>query len=89
MPPVELAPDEVHVVAYFPIPPSWSKKKQTENVGKPHRSSIDADNVLKGVLDATFDEDRQVNFVTCRKLYDDGNGPRLEIIMIWRDEKAA
>lgn len=78
-------PGEVHMIAYLPIPPSWSKKKQLEMVGRPHLSTPDADNIYKGATDPIFEQDGGIHFESCRKRYDDGRGPHLEITMIWED----
>jgi Holliday junction resolvase RusA-like endonuclease len=46
-----------HVVFIIPMPPSWSKKKQAQLVGKPHQQKPDKDNLEKALLDALFDDD--------------------------------
>ena len=45
---------EVSWVAYFQVTPSWSKKKQAEMLGQPHRHTPDRDNIDKALLDAIF-----------------------------------
>lgn len=41
----------------LPMPPSWSKKKQSAMVGTPHQQTPDFDNLLKGFTDAILDQD--------------------------------
>lgn len=66
-------------IAYLPIPPSWSKRKQAELAGRPHRQKPDRDNIDKGVMDALFPEDSGIHTGTISKRWDDGKGPRLEL----------
>lgn len=42
---------------YLPMPPSWSKRKQAEMAGKPHRAKPDWDNLAKALCDALWEED--------------------------------
>jgi Holliday junction resolvase RusA-like endonuclease len=80
-------PVSVGVLAYYPIPASWSKKRQqaaidgTEIPGKP-----DLDNVLKAVLDAlngvVYVDDKQVVRLTGGKAY--STYPRL---VVWVTER--
>lgn len=42
---------------YLPMPPSWSKRKQAEMAGKPHRQKFDWDNLAKALCDALWEED--------------------------------
>lgn len=67
--------------AYFPIPPSYSKKKAAALAGQPHRQKPDRDNVDKAIMDALFKEDCGIAFGTLAKLWDDGGGPRIELII--------
>lgn len=83
--PVE-TPVSVGVLAYYPIPASWSKKRQQAAYegalipGKP-----DLDNVLKAVLDALngvfYKDDKQVVRMVCSKRY--CKHPRL---VVWVEE---
>ena len=50
----ELPEDFFHAVFMIPVPPSWSKKKKTEHVGRPHLAKPDKDNLEKGLLDAVY-----------------------------------
>ena len=84
--PVE-TPVSVGVLAYYPIPASWSKKRQQAAIdgieipGKP-----DLDNVLKAVLDAlngvVYVDDKQVVRLTGGKAY--SSYPRL---VVWVTER--
>ena len=56
-----------HVVFIIEMSPSWSQKKQREFDGKPHQNKPDLDNMLKGLLDAVYDEDCTVWQISCEK----------------------
>jgi Holliday junction resolvase RusA-like endonuclease len=49
--------DQIDVVFYLPMPPSWSQKKRREMIGQPHRQKPDTDNLLKAFCDALLPED--------------------------------
>ena len=66
--------------AYFPMPASWSKRKKAAMAGALHRSKPDRDNVDKAILDALFEEDSGIAAGHLEKRWDDGRGPRLEIV---------
>src|SRR5215510_7883512 len=65
-------PQKVVIKAYFSIPASWPEKKKKAMSWAPHRSKPDADNIIKAVLDALWKQDSCVSFVSCLKLWDDG-----------------
>lgn len=60
-----LAPLELLFV--LPMPRSWSARKRASKNGGPCRSRPDIDNLIKGVLDALFEEDCGVWKVTAEK----------------------
>lgn len=41
----------MHLKFHLPMPKSWSAKKRTEYLNRPHRSKPDVDNLLKAFLD--------------------------------------
>ena len=59
----------VYLVAHIAVKPTWSKKKKAQLIGWPHRAKPDADNILKGILDALFKEDSRLWDVRCRKYW--------------------
>ena len=70
-------PVEVSIVAWFPMPASWSKKKRREHEGRWHTQKPDADNIAKAVLDALSDhwqDDCQVVILTVQKRWWSGTG---------------
>lgn len=69
----------VTVTAYFGFPRSYSLSLQRSLRNSPHTGRVDADNVLKSIGDALFDNDHLVCKATVEKLWDDGQGPRVEV----------
>jgi Holliday junction resolvase RusA-like endonuclease len=53
-------PEAYHLIFLLEMPKSWSQKKKSEMLGKPHQQKPDKDNLEKGFLDAVFDEDSHV-----------------------------
>ena len=53
----------------MPMPPSWSKKKRVEMLGKPHQQKPDIDNLMKAFLDALCAEDCFIHTVSARKIW--------------------
>ncbi len=72
-------PESVSWRAFFPMPESWSKKKKDVMRGKIHREKPDRDNLDKGILDALWKDDKGIAIGSLVKLWDDGNGPRIEL----------
>ena len=66
-------PVKIAVLAIFEPPPSWSKKKQAEHIGKPHTQTPDFDNIQKAVCDGlnrvAFADDRQIASASCQKFW--------------------
>lgn len=59
----------VHITFFIPIPKSWSNQRQQEMVWKPHQQTPDIDNLLKGLLDAIFDDDSRIWDIRATKLW--------------------
>jgi Holliday junction resolvase RusA-like endonuclease len=77
---IPVEPGSVTIMAYLPIPESWSIKKKTAMAGMYHRQKPDCDNILKGVVDILWPKgDQMISFKMITKKWDDGNGARLEI----------
>tara|TARA_R100001594_G_scaffold27173_3_gene51957 strand:- start:5988 stop:6410 length:423 start_codon:yes stop_codon:yes gene_type:complete len=53
----------------LPMPKSWSKKKQEEMNNTPHKNTPDIDNLAKGILDALFEEDKEVYKIVVTKTW--------------------
>lgn len=70
---------ELCIVAYLPIPKSYSKKKQAALRGQPHTQKPDFDNLLKSAADALFQEDKTIWRGSVVKYWDDGQGARLVV----------
>ena len=69
-----LLPDKMELVFFMPMPKSWSKKKQAEMVGKPHRQKPDIDNLIKAFMDALYEEDSVVYSVKAEKYWAETGG---------------
>lgn len=52
--------EEICVTFHITMPLSWSKKKRTQMLGKPHQDKPDIDNLCKFLMDALMDEDKTV-----------------------------
>lgn len=74
-------PHEVSWVAYMQFPNSYTKARRERLRGQPHQTKPDRDNIDKAVLDTLFPDDSRVSDGHLRKVWDDGNGPRIEITM--------
>ena len=66
--------DNLTVIFLVPMPKSWSKKKKALMVGKPMQQRPDLDNYLKGLFDATHEEDSSIWKVTASKIWTDCTG---------------
>ena len=53
----------------FQPPKSWSKKRKEAALGKPHLSKPDLDNLVKGTLDALYEEDSVVYEIQAIKIW--------------------
>lgn len=74
---------KAEITGYFPVPKSWSKRKQAAAVAGEleHTSKCDADNLAKVILDSlnelAYKDDAQVSRLEVRKRY--GEEPRVEV----------
>lgn len=57
---IQVPPAGAHVTFVIPMPRSWSKRRRAEMAWQPHQQTPDADNLLKGLLDAVYDNDAGV-----------------------------
>jgi Holliday junction resolvase RusA-like endonuclease len=70
-------PVEVSIVAWFPMPSSWSMKKRRQHALRWHTQKPDGDNLAKAVLDALkehWQDDCQVCWLTVQKRWTGGGG---------------
>ena len=72
---------DVSWIAYIGMADSWSAKKKALLAGKPHFGKPDRDNIDKAILDSLFGDDRGVTTGTLSKRWDDGKGPRVEVVI--------
>ena len=49
-----------HITFILPMPDSWSKKQRINHNGTPHLFRPDADNLVKAVCDALYDNDSAI-----------------------------
>lgn len=75
-------PERLVVVAYLPIPKSWTGKKKLAMRGQPHRQVPDSDNIIKAVCDALWKQDSGIWDEHIQKFWDDGQGPRCVIVEV-------
>lgn len=73
------AAQHADIIAYLPLPVSWSQKKRKAMAGMPHQVKPDIDNLIKSCLDALLSRDQGIHEVRARKRWEDANGPRVEI----------
>ncbi len=69
----------ITVRVFLPMPASWSMKQKTTKIGEPHLVKPDADNFLKGLIDALVENDQMIYQQRVEKRWDDGRGPRAEV----------
>lgn len=75
---VSVTVGRLEVVAYFAIPHRLAEGRKVLQ-GLQHMVKPDADNVLKSVADSLCRNDQMIHTMSIKKLWDDGNGPRVEI----------
>lgn len=72
-------PTTLIVTAYFQVPESWSHKRKSLALTEPHTVKPDADNVLKAVCDALFENDQMVTEARICKKWAGLDGPRIHV----------
>ena len=65
----------------MPMPESWSAKKKQAMAGLLHRTKPDRDNIDKAICDALWKDDQCIAIGRQEKRYDDGEGPRLKMVV--------
>ncbi|MER2492331.1 RusA family crossover junction endodeoxyribonuclease [Catenovulum sediminis] len=81
---VSLPMSGAHVVFILPMSQSWSKKKKAQMNGQPHTQKPDADNLIKSLADAVYDEDCEIWNFQVSKFW----GEKGEIIIIESSAKS-
>jgi len=71
-------PASLSLIFYIPMPKSWSNKKKSTMLGKPHQQRPDIDNLVKAVLDALCEDDSFVWNIEACKLWSDKAGIDIE-----------
>lgn len=61
--------NRLQLIFLISMPVSWSKRKRELLDGKPHQNKPDIDNLIKGILDAFFDNDNVVYEVWAAKCW--------------------
>ena len=59
--------EKVEINFFIPVPKSWSKKKKSANLGRPHKQRPDLDNLIKAVQDILMKEDSAIWKITAVK----------------------
>lgn len=57
------------VTFVMPLPESLPKNKKVEFEGKPHQVRPDLDNMLKALNDCLSEEDSDIHYVVCNKVW--------------------
>ena len=73
-------PSRCRVVFVLPMPESWSRAKREAMLGKPHCSTPDLDNLVKGLLDAVHANDAHIHTVHAAKIWGGYGEIRIEEI---------
>jgi hypothetical protein len=74
-------PKWMKVEAFFGIPKGLSEPEYNARRGAVHRQKPDANHVWNAVADALYPRDERIPGCWCLKRWDDGSGPRLEIVL--------
>jgi Holliday junction resolvase RusA-like endonuclease len=61
--------DSFSVTFYIAMPMSWSKKKKTELLGKPHQQKPDLDNYVKALNDILMIDDSSIWYTEATKVW--------------------
>ncbi|WP_407107289.1 RusA family crossover junction endodeoxyribonuclease [Rhodococcus aetherivorans] len=67
----------VELEFHITVPKSWSKKRRAEQLGQPHQSKPDIDNLVKGFMDAFGYDDSHVHTITARKTWQESGAIRI------------
>lgn len=73
-------PNEVRLIFYLAMPPSWSKQKKAYFRGAPHQQRPDIDNLTKAVMDALCPEDARIYNLHATKWW--AEKPGIEIYLL-------
>lgn len=76
-------PIAVECLFFLPFPKSWRKNLVAAMKGQPHRHRGDVDNLSKSILDALIPQDCVVARLVAEKRWDDGQGPRVEVKLMY------
>lgn len=76
-------PIKIRIMATFQPPPSWSRKKANEHIGRYHVQRPDIDNIEKAICDGlnriAFVDDSQIAWTETRKIW--GPDPRTVVFV--------
>jgi len=70
--------DNIQIGFYFSMPKSWSKKKKSQMMGRPHTQTPDLDNLIKSTVDALKSKDSSVYDIRAYKLWSDSDAICIE-----------
>jgi Holliday junction resolvase RusA-like endonuclease len=76
---VELPESGASITFHLPMPKSWSKKKRSEMLSKPHQQVPDLDNLLKALSDAVYSDDCRIwHYKDLKKLWSENGYIEIE-----------
>lgn len=73
-------PESCRVTFLIPMPLSWSLKKKSLMNNAPHQTKPDIDNLLKGLMDAVFEDDAHIWDIRATKLWASKPGIKIEAV---------
>lgn len=73
----------IYVFAHCSLPESWSEKKKLAFHARLCQSQSDTDNILKGVMDALFEQDKKICIAQCIKFWcEEGTEPHIDVFLL-------
>ena len=79
-------PDGFEITFKLPMPQSWSKKKKAAMDTQPHQQKPDIDNLLKGFMDALFEDDSGIHWVKANKIWGKTGG--IKVVGVQYDDSS-
>jgi Holliday junction resolvase RusA-like endonuclease len=85
--PMPASPYAIAIIAWIPMPESWSHKKKLKMCGQMCQQKPDWDNISKAVCDALLEDDAVLGGGTCWKFWCIQGHEKTEITVLMNDGK--